>query len=596
MHPIFKIQSALVYRILFSCAIIMLLFVAGMSYKQIQALNETGALVVQSQKVHLGLEEVVSIMKDAETGQRGFIISNDSTFLEPYLKAVSKINHSLDKLDKLTAGNPVFHKDMDTLTALINDRLSILSTSLKINSKSTGPHDRVALKMSMISGKIAMDKIRKYVNSMVMDEERHLKDKERKHEHELQLTPFTSFLVVLVALFVFVLSYLKINSDVSKQNELNNKLQVNQIIFEHAENIAGISHWEWDFKKRKIHYSSNHYHLLRAEAKNFEIPGDFFNFIHPDDRDNIRKEAERVSKTHEASAAFFRVIRSDGELRYFKSIGKTIRDSSGNDIIIGVNIDVTEDTLNAFKMEQQNAELKRANDELASFNYIASHDLQEPLQKIQVFISRIYETELDSVSPKGHEYLSRIRASADRMQNMIEYLLMYSRTNKAEKPAEPVDLNILLEYAKQDLALLIEEKNVSIDASLLPTMKVIPQQIQQLMVNLIGNSIKYSKPGIPPKIQIHAEIVKSADVPNHYSKNDNKNFYKLSFIDNGIGFDQEYAESIFLLFKRLHDNSAYMGTGIGLAICKKIVENHHGTIVAEGVPDVGARFYVYLPV
>ena len=99
-----------------------------------------------------------------------------------------------------------------------------------------------------------------------------------------------------------------------------------------------------------------------------------------------------------------------------------------------------------------------------------------------------------------------------------------------------------------------------------------------------------------PKIQIHAEIVKSADVPNHYSKNDNRSFYKLSFIDNGIGFDQEYAESIFLLFKRLHDNSAYIGTGIGLAICKKIVENHNGTIVAEGVPDVGARFYVYLPV
>ena len=234
MHPFFKIQSALVYRILFSLATIMLLFVAGMSYKQIQALNETNSLVVHSQKIHLGLEEVVSIMKDAETGQRGYVISNDSTFLEPYLNAVSKINHSLYQLDKLTAGNSVFHKDMDTLTALINDRLAIISTSLKLNNQRASADERVAQKMSMISGKIAMDKIRKYVNSMIMDEERHLKDKEREHDHELQLTPFTSFLVVLVALFVFVLSYLKINSDVSKQNELNNKLQVNQIIFEHA--------------------------------------------------------------------------------------------------------------------------------------------------------------------------------------------------------------------------------------------------------------------------------------------------------------------------------------------------------------------------
>ncbi|HWZ22123.1 MAG TPA: ATP-binding protein, partial [Cytophagaceae bacterium] len=159
---------------------------------------------------------------------------------------------------------------------------------------------------------------------------------------------------------------------------------------------------------------------------------------------------------------------------------------------------------------------------------------------------------------------------------------------------EDTDLNFSLETIKQELAPSLEEKNATIEAGILPTLNVIPFQIQQLFTNLIGNSLKYSKPNIPPVIKISCEKIIAKDYP--ILKMDTlKEYYKISFTDNGIGFEQEYAENIFILFHRLHHITEYPGTGIGLAICKKIVENHSGFIKAEGRPGIGSTFSVFLP-
>jgi light-regulated signal transduction histidine kinase (bacteriophytochrome) len=171
---------------------------------------------------------------------------------------------------------------------------------------------------------------------------------------------------------------------------------------------------------------------------------------------------------------------------------------------------------------------------------------------------------------------------------------LFSRTNKAEEVFEKTDLNLLLENANQELAQNIEETNAIIQSDQLPDLNVIPFQIQQLFVNLIGNALKYCKPDIPPVIKI--ECAKLA--PDHYPdfiKDKRKKYYKISVSDNGLGFEQQYAEKIFLLFNRLHQKSDYPGSGIGLSICKKIAENHNGFIIAEGNPGVGATFSVFLP-
>jgi signal transduction histidine kinase len=217
------------------------------------------------------------------------------------------------------------------------------------------------------------------------------------------------------------------------------------------------------------------------------------------------------------------------------------------------------------------------------------------LRKIQTFISRIREVDSATIPEKIVDYLSGVEKATGRMQKFILDLLLYSRANKADKRYERADLNELLEYSKRDLSQRIEEKNAVINChSALPKLNVIPFQIQQLFVNIISNSIKYSKLGIDPVINIQTKVVKGKEIPG-FTEDPDTRFYRISFSDNGIGFDQQYAEHIFTLFYRLHSNREYTGTGIGLAICKIIVENHKGFILAEGVPDEGSVFNVYLP-
>ena len=180
------------------------------------------------------------------------------------------------------------------------------------------------------------------------------------------------------------------------------------------------------------------------------------------------------------------------------------------------------------------------------------------------------------------------------MRILIEDLLQFSRTNKTEKIFEDADLNLLLDNAKQELTQIIEEKQAIIESSELPTLKVIPFQIQQLFINLIGNSLKYSKENSTPIIKITCSKIVAND--DEFLPNNNMKYHKIIVEDNGIGFDQEYVKKIFILFSRLHNKNEYAGTGIGLAICKKIVENHHGFIFAKGVLNQGATFFIYLPI
>jgi light-regulated signal transduction histidine kinase (bacteriophytochrome) len=179
------------------------------------------------------------------------------------------------------------------------------------------------------------------------------------------------------------------------------------------------------------------------------------------------------------------------------------------------------------------------------------------------------------------------------MRILIQDLLQFSRTNKAEKVFEEADLNSLLENSKQELAQIIEDKKAVIENNELPILNVIPFQIQQLFTNLISNSLKYSKEDTTPIIKINCSTIVANE--EEILPNNNTKYHKITVADNGIGFEQEYAKKIFILFNRLHNKNEYEGTGIGLAICKKIVENHKGFIFAKGTANEGATFTIYLP-
>jgi signal transduction histidine kinase len=228
------------------------------------------------------------------------------------------------------------------------------------------------------------------------------------------------------------------------------------------------------------------------------------------------------------------------------------------------------------------AELSRSNAELEQFASIASHDLQEPLRKVQTFAAQLHAKESENLSEQGQDFLRRMSDAAGRMRNLIDDLLVFSRVSTQGHPFTAVNLGHVISQVLVDLEVGIEESGAMVRVGLMPTVEADPPQMRQLFQNLLGNALKFRRPDVTPELRVEAKVV------DHIAE--------LTVQDNGIGFDEQYATRIFRAFERLHGTRAFPGTGIGLALCRKIVERHHGTITATGEIGEGSTFTVRLPV
>ena len=373
----------------FVISIFTLFFLVSITYRQIQSRNESEELVLHSKNVHIELEQLVSYVKDAETGQRGFLLTRDSIFLQPYFGALGKANDNINSLKNLVSDNKEQLQNLDTLSDLVNTRFIRLERVLKENS---GVMSSNSLKINLTIGKNIMDKIRHLTDKMIGVEIQLLHKRELEHAYDIKLSPILFLLTAFFSLLVFIGAFYIINRDIKGLKKVNNQLLLTHETFEHAEEIANISNWCWNIEANILSYSNNQYRVLGCEPHEFEPTVEKFNeFVHPDDRHIIEEGSKNVLTQSKPSIAFFRVIRKDGAVRYFKSMGKMMTDNYGKKILIGINADVTEQYLKDKILEEKLFDLERSNNELSAFNHVASHDLQEPLRKIQTFISRIIE-------------------------------------------------------------------------------------------------------------------------------------------------------------------------------------------------------------
>lgn len=246
------------------------------------------------------------------------------------------------------------------------------------------------------------------------------------------------------------------------------------------------------------------------------------------------------------------------------------------------------------ELHAANTELEASNRELSQFAYIASHDLQEPVRKISVFTDML-KNNLDKNPEKVNFYIDKITNSAKRMENLIKDVLQFSKLAEASHNFESVDLNVVILEILTDFDLIIEQKNAIIESDILPEIQAIPLQMTQLFGNLISNALKYSRPDTAPHITIKTQDLSKSEIEDASLALD-KNYIKIEIKDNGIGFSQQYAEQIFNIFQRLHGNDQFAGTGIGLAMCKKILQNHNGTISAVSQEGIGTTFTMIIPV
>jgi signal transduction histidine kinase len=374
--------------------------------------------------------------------------------------------------------------------------------------------------------------------------------------------------------------------------KMNETLQLRNSIFQHAEENSKLGSFSWNLGKQKLEYSDNFFRLLEAEPGSFEPTFDhFLTYVHPDDRESVKMSREAIAETKTVPDVVRKMITAKNNLKFFRMTGKFVT-MGQEQLIIGTAQDVTEDVMLAEEINLKNQELERSNNELSSFNYIASHDLQEPVRKITTFSNMIFQKDGEKLTETTKDYLNRINGSAARMQRLIEAFSSYSRIGSKSLKKESVDLVQMIKDARSNLGELVEETKTEIHADNMPVIEAVPFHMQQLFENLIGNSIKYRKKDQRPVITITTKKIKGYELSTVQRHSD---YWEIRLKDNGIGFDPQYSEKIFDVFQRLHTKDQYPGTGIGLAICKKIVLSHQGFIHANSKPGEGAEFVIHLP-
>jgi signal transduction histidine kinase len=578
-------KNAQVFKIALAIAIVVVCYIASMFYSQMKKLDSTVELIANSNETQLELEKLLSVISSYETSLRSYIITKDESYIANRFLSRGKIEENLDKLKKLTSKNPARNKDIYRLKKIIDYRFKLFRQTLIIaKSKNSGP---LYLNAKLLESSEVTDMMKSFVSKIIFSESAKTKFQNDSHQFELRDSIITAFLLVLLSLLILLLSFNKMNVDIDELKKANDKLKLLNESYNTAEMTAGFGHWMVNLETNTYTFSDNLFRLMGVEPNAFE-PNikNTIKYIHPDDLDYVTKVHKDSLINHQSTSMVFRFLTPNGDVKYIMGVGNLIK--------IGVNCDITNQYKKTLELEENNKELKYINKELEAFNNIVSHDLQEPLRKIQMFISRLEEKELDLLTQQGKEYFSKIRVAANRMQTLLIDLVDYSRTIKGDKVFVETDLNKVVAETLQDLASNIEEKKATIQTGNLPSIKVIPFQIKQLFINLISNSLKYSKDDVPPQISIASKEITEKEVLD-YKITNAADYYKIAVEDNGIGFKQEYAEKIFLLFKRLETDPKYSGTGLGLAICNRIVENHKGFIKVKGEPGVGAKFYVFIP-
>jgi PAS domain S-box-containing protein len=378
-----------------------------------------------------------------------------------------------------------------------------------------------------------------------------------------------------------------LSMDITESKKYLQELIKREAQLANAQEIAKLANWEWDPKTGPVNPSQQMLNLLSWPADLPMTPETFFNCIYPDDRPQFKKELNAALANGTNLNSEFRMLHA-GEQKYMHIFSKIVLNKQGQpsgfngtiqDVTILKKSEAMLKQLNR-NLEQRALELRVSNTDLERFAFVASHDLQEPLRMVTSFLSLLEEETEGILNKDSLKYIQFATNGAERMKKLIDALLEYSRLGANKETATTVDCNQVIANVRKLLTLKIQESNAILHVADLPVISGIESQIQQLFQNLVSNALKYQDK-TTPRIEVS------------YSESPDQWVFQIK--DNGIGFDTKYAEKIFIIFQRLHEKSEYSGTGIGLAICKKIVEKHGGKIWVESTIGKGSSFYFTWP-
>ncbi|MBU6489118.1 MAG: CHASE3 domain-containing protein [Burkholderiales bacterium] len=563
---------------------VLMLITAGIGAFGTVSLYDSEALVQHSNEIRSSLGQLLALARDAETGQRGFVITGRDEYLEPYSDAAPQIAREFDRLSSLLKGDGRQEQRLARLRALMDRKHQELAQVIDMR-RTQGFTAAQAIIMTD-TGKAFMDQARATVAEMENHVDKQLAARQANARRIRDLAVLAGLASGALTLLVYA------SFGYVARRLLRDLAESARSLFDQKELLEvtlasigdGVVATDIDGRVTFFNRIAQALSGWRGEEALGRLVGDILRLERTSDDSVAENPAitamrERRSVDHSSGVV---LVGRDGQRTHVDANGAPTFDPGGK--LVGsvlVLHDMTERERAERQIRQRTEELSRSNRDLEQFAYVASHDLQEPLRAVAgplQLLQRRYQGQLDA---RADEFIGHAVDGATRMQTLIDDLLSYSRVGRLDDPKQPVPAEQALEFALKNLAVVVEETGAQIEHEPLPAVQAISSQLALLFQNLIGNAIKFRSKERTPVIRVRAEPIGGE--------------WRFSVADNGIGISEQYFERIFVIFQRLHTRREYPGTGLGLALCKRIVEHHGGKIWVESSPGEGTTFFFTVP-
>jgi PAS domain S-box-containing protein len=579
----------------FGLTLLILATVAAVAYWSTRGYLDATHEVARMQAALERSELLRRHLVEARSSTRGYIISGDAFYLQRFNIARDQLGVDLSRLQRLVQQKPEQLQRLERVGELLEPKLTSLERMLVVR-REQGAGEAAALFRAGEGEQLAKE-VSELMDQFQATERNELEQRvkvRRKHGETARWVIITGTVLTLLCLGVAGVMIIRDALARRRAEEaLANEHNLLKSIIDALPDLVSVKDRRGRFF---LNNAMHRKHLNVREPSDIESKTDF-NFyphemasLYTADDQGVMVSGKPLINWIEPTVDY------EGNLVWLSTTKVPLRDSDGEIIgLVTVSTDITERKQAEEKLRLFATQLERSNRELQEFAYVASHDLQEPLRKIQAFGDRLKKKSAHALDEQGLDYLGRMQDAAQRMQGLIHGLLMLARVTSAAHPFEPVDLGKVIGEILNDLELRIEQTEAEIEVGELPVIDADALQMRQLFYNLLNNALKFHKKGQRPVISIFSKVlqVTESQLPG---ASPHDAVCQIHVTDNGIGFDAKYAERIFDVFQRLHSRSEFAGTGIGLAVCRKIVDRHGGTITAKSAEGQGATFVVTLPV
>ncbi len=592
-QPRFSIRRKVVLG--FGWVLAMLCVIGFISFRSTRAFISTADWVARTREVMELQERTQRHLMEMESGRRGYLITGDEMLLGGFEGAQTRIVENFNALKTHTADTPQQTLKLDRLLTLIQQ--SFAQQQLEIETRRT----RGFASTAAIFAKGESEQTTQEIRMILADFDREQRVLLAERAELTRLTGHATTVTILVlSVFTFValaLACFIILRDVAARRQAEEALAIEHNLLSSIIDTIPDHIYVKDLDGRFILDNVAHRELHGPKTDGSTTGRTVFDLYTPDEAARFDDDDRYVIETGQPILNHEELVPMEtGREAWVEMTKVPLRNMAGEIIgLVGISADISDRREAEQQLRRFAAQLERSNAELQNFASVASHDLQEPLRKIQAFSDRLRVKCGGVLNAQGKDYLDRMQGAAERMQVLIQDLLKLSRVTSRALPFEKCDLNEIVRAVISDLEITIEQTKAEIELAELPVIEADPLQMRQLFQNLISNALKFQKPGDLPRVIVEARVyqMKERNIPGALP---GEEICKIVVRDNGIGFDSKFAEQIFVVFQRLHSRDEYEGTGIGLAICRKITDRHGGTIVAKSAEGQGAAFIVTLPV